>query len=183
MSNTKKWRGQDQIFIGSPTGEPLTTFRFDQGSNPCSGPQYVGEAKRGSVDADCRWHIEMYDYDLFGSVKSIKIASNKLTPTFTELEIDTTANPGFTTITITGGSFFDTYVAENDRIELKTAGNHIKNQLIESITDTEILVKADSAVDETVTSAETFLITLTNDKTTKDFDQRRWDLRSYYVYN
>ena len=183
MSNTKKHRGQDQVVFGSPTGHYHTTDRYDYSN--CGDVKYYGTAKHSSPENSTNWYIELFEYDSAGNVTAIKIASNKIEPTATSVIIDTASNPGLVRIEIVGGDFFPTYLSERDKLELNTPSNHLRSLLIEEIlSDTEILVKDPKgvAVDETTSVITNLTLELTNMETTKDFHQRRWDLRDFYVY-
>jgi hypothetical protein len=180
--STKKFRGQDQVFQGSPTGEPIVITRFDY-LNACGTLKYYGEAKICSEEIDCKWHIECYENDSYGNITAIKTAINQITTKASTITVDTTSNPGFTRLELSGGTFFPGYLNINDRIKLETGTNSFRRVPVEQIlSDTEILI-SQTAIDETNTpiSDEDLIITL-EAETTKDYHRRRWDLREYYLY-
>jgi len=177
----KQFKGIPLSLPVGPSGEPLSTTKLDY-TGPCGDVKYLGEAKAGSKEIDNRWYIECFEYDSYGNVICIEVACNQLTTKATEVTIDTTSNPGFVRIAITGGVFFKGYIQAGDKITLNTGTNSFGNVRIEQIlSDTEVLIKA-TASDETGASITESDLILTIESDLKDFKKRRWDLRSFYLY-
>lgn len=181
-SGRKNYKGQDQVVQGSPTGEFVVVTRFDY-LGVCGNPRYVGEAKFGSKENDPKWHIERYDYSSVGNVSAIKTAINQITTKATSIDVDGTYGPNSSKITIAGGVFFPYYMTSGDRIKLVTPSNELSSGLIsEILSDTEIVIN-ETLINEVGTSiTDLDLLILLEDAQTKDFAKRRWDLRTYYIY-
>jgi hypothetical protein len=177
----KRYKGQLQTYEGSPSGEPIVSTLFDY--NQFKAVEYIGEAKYGSQENDNRWHINKYEYDAACSLTSIKTAINKITTKASAITVDTTSNPGFIRLELTDGDL--ELINPGDRVFLKTLTNKLGGQfVVEKLSATELLIEPEaSIVDETNTSITYADLTFSLEtKDTKDFDKRRWDKRSYYVY-
>jgi YD repeat-containing protein len=175
----KQHKGQLQTVDGSATGEYVITNLFD--NNADGSPQYIGEAKFGTLQNDNRWWITQYRYDGLHNLIGAYTATSQVSSGATAVTVDTTSNPGFATITLTGGDV--SYISINDGLFLQTPSNSIKGTLVAQVILPNQVLVAVPATPETNTPIATFDVTFKlNSEDLKGFDKRRWDLRSLYVY-
>lgn len=177
---SKRYKGQLQTVDGSFSGEPIITILMDYDAS--SMPIYAGETKVGTQQDDARWFITSFQYDMNENLISITTASNKMTTNATAVSVDTSSYPGFSLITLTEATL--TLMQVNDKIFLTTGSNAIAGDMVtQLISASSFLIKNSGQVDETNTSITSSDFTLQlESKLFKEYDHRRWDLRTLYYY-
>lgn len=177
---SKRYKGQIQVYEGSPTGEPIVTTLFEPDST--GNVKFIGEAKIGSPQNAFKWFLTKFEYDSTGNIAAIKTAINQITTNATNVTVDIISNPGFTRIQLIGGDL--SLVNIGDKVFLTTGSNSFEGSYITQIlSSTEVLI-ADIGINETGTaiSPADCTISLEGDDN-KGYDKRQWAKRALYIYN
>jgi hypothetical protein len=176
--DAKRWKGQIQTYEGGPTGESIATTLFSY--NSIGLVEYLGESRYAIPTNAPKWHLQKLEYNQIGEVSKIATAVNETTTKSTSLIVNP-YSASETAIIVNGGFTYLTQV--NDKVFLKTALNYVGGSRITQVLNANTIVIANTGqVAETTTINDSDLVISIESDDYKDFHNRVWDLREYYVY-